>query len=341
MSKGIGDTGGFAEMATFVRSFQISRMISVAASLGIADRLAEAPQPADRLAQECGADPGMFLRLCRALAAFGIFTVDNEDNVAHSDHSRWLRTDAVPTLHYAARYWGMPSTWTTWGELEQAIRTGKAPFEEIFGRPYFDYLKMNPADAEIFESFMRHSPDDRHAAVVEAYDFSGKEVVDVGGGNGALLAAILEANADAKGLLFDQQAVVASAGEVLGKHSDRCKIQSGDFFDSLPAGGDIYTLSQILHDWSDEACLKILSNCKAAMSEAARLLVIERVLEVEPSRSLALNFLSDMHMMMMFPGAKERAPAEFSQLFRQAGFADPRIIPTRSVFCVLETRLLG
>lgn len=341
MSKGIDDTGGFAEMATFVRSFQISRMIAVAASLGIADRLGDAPQPEDTLARECGAHPAMFLRLCRALAAFGIFTVDDEDNVAHSDRSRWLRTDAVPTLHYAARYWGMPSTWATWGELEQAIRTARAPFEEIFGRPYFDYLKMNPADAEIFESFMRHSPDDRHAAVVETYDFSGKEVVDVGGGNGALLAAILEANADAKGLLFDQQTVVASAGEVLGRHSDRCEIQSGDFFDSVPEDGDIYTLSQILHDWNDEACRKILGNCKAAMSEASRLLVIERVLDVEPARFLPLNFLSDMHMMMLFPGAKERTPAEFSQLFRQAGFADPRIMPTRSPFCILETRPLG
>jgi hypothetical protein len=273
-----------------------------------------------------------------ALAAFDIFAVDDGGNVRQTTRSAWLRRDASPTLHHAVRYWMMPSTWAAWGHLEHAVRDGKVPFETSFGMPKFEYLKAHPEEARLFDSFMQHSPDDRHAAVVQAYDFSeARLVADVGGGNGALLAAILAANPGTKGLLFDQEAVLSGAAAALGGHASRCVIQAGSFFQSVPAGGDIYTLSQILHDWSDERCLKILANCRAAMDRSTRLLVIERVLDEVPGRTNPMNFLVDIHMMAMFPDAKERTLAEFGRLFRDTGFGEPRLIPTRSPFCVIET----
>ena len=342
MSNAIGRAEGFPEMALHVRSFQISKMLEVAASLGVADLVKRKPLPAHDLAVECGADPAMVLRLCRALAAFGIFTVDADGNVGHTSQSRWLCTDASPTLHHAVRYWAMPSTWAVWGHLEEAVRTGNAAFEAVYGVPYFDYLRAHPKEAGLFDRFMQNSPDDRHAAVVEAYDFSEARVVaDVGGGNGALLAAILAANPDVRGLLLDQEAVLSAAPATLGGHAERCVLQPINFLESVPTGGEVYTLSQILHDWDDANCVKILANCRAAMEQGGRLLVIERVLDTEPGRSNPMNFLADMHMMLLFPGAKERTPSEYSTLFQKAGLTEPRLIPTRSPFCILETRPYG
>ena len=301
-------------------------MLEVAAVLDLAAHVGEEARPVADLARECGADAGALLRLCRGLSAFGVFSVDAEGRVAHTDMSRWLRRDANPTLHHTARYWGMPSTWAVWGELEQAIRTGDAQFERRMGAPYFDYLGAHADEAALFDAYMQFSPDDRHAAVAEAFDFSDAgTVVDVGGGNGALLGAILSRNPSARGILFDQEKVVADA--ILGDCADRCAIDAGNFFERVPEGGDVYTMAQILHDWNDESCLKILRNCRAAMSPDARLLVVERVLDAAPDRTIPMNFLADMHMMMLFPGAKERTPEEFAQLFAQGGFAAPRITP--------------
>jgi hypothetical protein len=334
-----GASEEFAEMAILARSFQTSKMLEVAVMLELADRINDRPRHAHELAGECGAEPEMLLRLCRALAAFEIFTVDSEGYVGNSQKSRWLRKDTHPTLHHAIRYWMMPSTWTVWGNLEHAVRSGEAPFESIFGMPYFDYLKTQPAQAKLFDSHMQNSPDDRHAAVVEAYDFAGAaSVVDVGGGNGALLAAILAANSGVRGVLLDQEPVVLAANSILGPLAQRCTIHPGSFFDSLPAGGDIYMLSQILHDWNDERCLKILANCHAAMTKDGRLLVIERVLDAAPSQSNRMDYFTDMHMMMLFPGAKERTSKEFARLFREAGFSEPRLIRTRSPYWIVETR---
>ena len=344
MSKRTDEHDGFPDMAMLARAFQVSKMLQVAAAFELADRVTDGPRSATKLAQECGANPDMLLRLCRALAAFQIFAVDPSGNVSQTRRSAWLRRDAHPTLHHAARYWTMPSNWAAWGNLEEAIRTGNSAFQITFDLANFEYLKAHPDEAQLFDAFMQHSPDDRHAAVAEAYDFSGARlVVDVGGGNGALIAAILTANPDVHGLLFDQEMVVSGASQVLSsaRLSERCRVVSGNFFESVPAGGDVYMLSQILHDWSDDGCQQILANCRSAMGSEARLLVIERVLDEEPGRTNPMNFLADMQMMVLFPGAKERTPAEFARLLGDAGFGQPRAIPTRSPFSVVEARPAG
>ena len=328
MSHQLTGIEGFNNVALLVRAFQLSKMLQVATSLDLAGRVADGPQPVTQLASDCGANPDMLLRLCRALAAFGIFRVMPDGQVSQTSHSAWLRKDAKPTLYYAARYWTTRGNWQAWANLEYAVRTGESPFRETFGVANFEYLAAHPYEASLFDLFMQHSPDDRHAAVVEAYDFSNARlVVDVGGGTGALLTAILIAHPDMKGLLFDQEAVVAAAPEMLRGVglSERCRIEAGSFFEALPKGGDIYTLSQILHDWNDERCLTILSNCREAMGQDARLLAIERVLDEEPGQTNPMSYLADMHMMVILEGAKERTKAGFAALFAQAGFSEPRV----------------
>ena len=332
-----GDRDGFAEMALMVRSFQLSKMLQVAAALQLADRVDGEPCSVTTLASDCDADAAMLLRLCRALAAFGVFSVDDDECVSQTARSAWLRQGATPTLHHAAMFWTSPYQWKAWAELEHTVRTGECAAEAVFGMPGFEYLKTNPDDAKLFDLMMQHSPDDRHAAVVAAYDFSASLVVDVGGGNGALLAAILREHNDASGVLFDQEAVVAGANGVLGATlANRCRIEVGDFFETVTPGGDIYTLSQILHDWDDDRCATILANCRAAMGSHKRLLVIDRVLEHEPGRTHPMNYLGDITMMVHLHG-RERTPAEFTNLLTEAGFSEPRIVGTTSPFSVLES----
>jgi len=284
----------------------------------------------------------MLLRLIRALAAFGIFAADAEGKVSHTERSLTLRRDANPTLHHAALYWTTPGNWAAWEKLEHTVRTGEPAFEAVFGMANFDYLKTHPEEAFAFDRFMQHSPDDRHEAVAEAYDFSGaRRIVDVGDGNGAFLSALLAKYREMRATLFDSDAVVAGAGAVLGPWAARCDVEAGDFFGSVPEGGDMYALSQILHDWNDACCLKILANCRAAMGPQSRLIVIERVLDDTTSRNNPMNHLSDMDMMVLFPGAKERTLEEYGRLFAASGFCEPRLIPTRSPFSIIETRPKG
>jgi hypothetical protein len=311
-------------------------MLSVAATLEVANRIEDRPIAIDELARDCGAHSGMLLRMTRALAAFGIFAVDDEGRVSHTQASRLLRHDANPTLHHAARYWTMHSNWAAWEKLEHTIRSGEPGFEAVFGMANFEYLKLHPQEAELFNRFMQHSPDDRHNAVADAYDFSGvRTIVDVGGGNGALLAALLRKYPESNGVLFDQENAVKDASDVLGPVAARCRIVAGDFFAGVPAGGDAYLLSQILHDWDDEHCLRILNSSRDAMRGDSRLLIIERVLERAGN---PINYLSDMDMMVLFPGARERTLKEYGELFSAAGFGAPTLIWTRSPFGIVETR---
>ena len=324
------------DITLLIRAFQLSRMLSVAAELDIADHINDHPISIADLAHACAAHPGMLLRMLRALAAFGIFTVDDEGQVTHSQASRLLRRDSNPTLHHAARYWTMHSNWTAWEKLEHTIRTGEPAFESTFNMPNFEYLKLHPEEAELFNRFMQHSPDDRHNAIADAYDFSSiRTIVDIGGGNGALLATLLRKYPESNGVLFDQENAVKNASDVLGSVATRCRIVAGDFFTGVPAGADAYVLSQILHDWDDEHCLRILGNCRAAMGDASRLLVIERILE--PGGN-PMNYLSDMDMLLLFPGARERTSNEYGEVLSAAGFGPPTLTRTRSPFAVVEAR---
>ncbi|TSA81707.1 methyltransferase [Deinococcus detaillensis] len=337
MSTPTSPSAAFAEMDQLIRGFQLSRMIQVAVALGLPDQLTDGPEFAAPLALKVGADPQMLLRLCRALAAFGIFEIDADDRIGQSVRSDTLRKNAVPTLYHAARYWAAPHVTGGWANLEHAVRTGDCAFEAVYHMPVFDYLKLHPDEAELFNVLMQNGTGDRPAAVAAACDLTGASlVVDVGGGTGALLAALLERNPGMRGLLFDQEAVVAGAGRVLGELAKRVEVQAGSFFESVPPGGDVYLLSQILHDWDDEHCLSILANIRAAMGPQKRLLVIDQVMG-ESGPPSPMTYLTDITMMVNLHGW-ERTRGEFIALFNNSGFGEPQLHQTNSSFWVLETR---
>jgi hypothetical protein len=226
----------FADMAFLLRAFQLSRMIQVAVTLELADRVADGPKPIAVLALEAGAEATMLLRLCRALAAFGIFSVDRDGNLGQTKRSAHLRRAAAPTLYHLAQHQALPHLAATWAKLEHTVRSGESGFQAAFNMTSFEYMKAHPDVAQRFDAAMHHNPDDRHAAVAQAYDFSDAGlVVDIGGGNGALLAAILRINPSARGLLFDQEHVVSGATDVLGTFTGRWHTATGSFLKACQA----------------------------------------------------------------------------------------------------------
>jgi len=320
-----------------IHGYKVSRMLGLAAELGIADRIAaDQAASAASLAVACGVLADPLLRLCRALAGFGIFTVSADEMVGHSGQSLLLRTDSVPSLHHAARFFTAPADWTSWGGLDLAMQ-GSVPFEALFGTRRFDHMQTHPEAARLFDAVMANSPDGRLGAVATAYDFSSASlIVDVGGGNGALLRAILTQHPNLRGLVFDREDVVSAipAEDRLG---GRIQVQAGDFFERTLPEADLYLLSWILHDWPDTQCQRILSNIRAAMKPEARVLLIERVLERDPAHGNPLDYLGDMQMMVMH-GGRERTFPEFQALLSTtAGFGTVRAFPTASSLWIIES----
>jgi hypothetical protein len=319
-----------------IRGFQVSRMIRLVADLGIADKVpTDGGVDAGELATACSVLPGPLLRVLRALAAFGIFRVTAEGSVAHSPRSLLLRADAPDSLYHAARFWTARGSWTAWGELDVAL-CGGIPHEAAWNTGRFQYLREHPDEARLFDAYMARFPDNRHPAIANAHDFSGAELIaDIGGGNGELLRQILRRFPKPRGLVFDREDVVAAI-PASARLDGRIDLQGGSFFDRVPAGADLYLLVRVLHDWSDEDCLRILRACRAAMSEKARLLIGEQVLEPDPTRGRPTDYLVDMQMMAMFGSARERTEAEFDGLFAASGLERVALIRTQSPVSIIE-----
>jgi hypothetical protein len=220
--------------------------------------------------------------------------------------------------------------------IMHSLETGRTGFEKAMGMPAFDYLARHPEEASLFSETMVGFHGAEPAAVAEAYDFSGAgTVVDVGGATGNLLGTILARHAGPRGVLFDLPHVVAGAPallKTLGVES-RVGIESGSFFERVPEGGDVYLLSHVIHDWSEEQCLTILGNCRKAMKPDGRLLIIEMVLppgdEPHPGKILDI-------VMLVLPGGQERTAEEYAALLAKAGFRLERLIPTASAVSVVE-----
>ena len=319
-----------------IRGFQVSRTIRLVADLGIADRIApDATSSVAGLAAATGVLAGPLLRAMRALAAFGIFRVDADGMAAHTPRSLLLRSDAPNSLHPSARFRTAAGSWRAWEALDVALH-GKNPHEAAWGTRRFDYLRDHPDEARIFDTFMAHFPDDRHGAIATAYDFTGTRLIaDIGGGNGESLRRILALNPAARGIVFDRADVVAAIPpEALA--GSRITPHGGSFFDGVPAGADLYLLVRVLHDWPDEDAARILRSCRSAMGADARLLVVEGLIEPDPSRGRPTEYLTDMQMMAMFGTALERTEAEFSRLLAGAGFELTRAIATTSSVTILE-----
>ena len=336
------DPGAAPSAEARQRLFQIAlgglgtQTLSVAARLGLADLLADGPQSCDELARSTGTHAPSLLRVMRALASLGVFTEVEAGRFGLTPLSACLRSDAPGSFRIVPIYLG-DELYRTFGELLHGVETGERPFDRIYGATYFEYLAEHADAAQVFNGAMTAlGAAAENPAVAAAYDFSGVgTVVDVGGGHGALLASILLANSGVKGVLFDQPAVVESARAQIESAGigGRCTLVAGDFFEAVPAGGDVYVLKRIIHDWDDERSVAILKRCRRAMAGGGKLLVVEDLLS--PGDEPSLSKLVDVVMMTILPG-RERTVDEYRTLLRTAGFDLSRIVPTASSKSVIE-----
>lgn len=318
----------------------IVRSIGVIAELGVADALVNGPLHAAEIAQVCGAEPNALGRVMRMLAAVGVFT-ESQDPPRYglTPVSQLLRSDSASSLRDFARLRGGAMSWGAWAGLEHAVRTGHSGFERVHGSSAFEHLKRNPADAKVFDDGMRSLSRQIDASVVRSYDFSPfRKVMDVGGGRGGLLAAILRANPGLTGILLDTAIPIAGSTEVLRAAgvSDRCAAVVGDFFESLPKGADAVILSHVLHNWGDDDALRILRNCRDAVGPRGTVLILEYALTNDAAGVIAKQF--DLQMLVYFGAGRERTVDEYRSLLERAELTLTRIVATSSPVAVMEAR---
>lgn len=313
-----------------------SRLIFVAARLGLADHLAHGLRSADQLAEVINANPIALYRFLRALAALGVVEEDESGGFALTPIGAHLQTQIPESLHALVR-WTEEVEWEMWRYLEQCVRTGQSAFEHAYGIGMFEYFQQNPDKEALFNAAMTSHVSRNIAAIVEAYRFEPSlKIVDVGGGHGSLMTAILEANPGTSGVVLDLPSVAQGARKQVAnaKLADRCEFVSGDFFKAVPAGGDVYLLVSILHDWDDERCLAILKSCRQAMSDRAKLLIVEMVVPSGTEPSFAKIF--DMTMLVLTSGGRERTETEFQELLVEAGFHLAKVTPTKATVSIIE-----
>ena len=325
-----------AQLLRLVNGYQVSQALHVAASLGVADRLRDGPRSAGDLARGLGAHPRALYRLLRALAAAGVLREDAGESFALTELGEPLRSDHPASLAAWAVMIGRPYQWQSWGHLLHGVRKGESPFGALHGVDVWKWRAGNLEESAIFDRAMTANLRGAEAAILAAFDFSRfGRIADLGGGQGAFLAAILRANPKAHGVVFDQPHVVSGAGAVLRAAGveERCQVVAGDVFASVPAGADAYLLCGMLCDYDDSAALALLRVCRRAMSGTSRLLIVDRFVEA-PNEGLPAK-LFDLTMFVM-TGGQARTREEFAALFARAGFRLVGVTPTASPRCVIE-----
>jgi len=323
-------------MLQMISGFWISRAIYVAAKLGVADHLSDGYRTIDELAAATGTHAPSLYRVLRALASVGVFTEDGKRGFALTPLAETLRTDVSGSLRAFATVELGEEHYPAWGELLHSVRTGEIAFDRAFGMPVWEFFEQNPENAKTFNDAMTGMTLAVNDAVLSSYDFSSiGKIIDVGGGHGSLIASILKAHPEMRGILFDAPPVIEGARCRLQDEgiAERCEAIAGDFFESVPGGGDAYILKWIIHDWDEERSITILKNCHRAMAENGRLLLVEAVVPFgsEPHFS---KFI-DLNMLVM-TGGRERTEDEYRTLFEASGFRLTRIIPTESPMSIIE-----
>jgi hypothetical protein len=314
----------------------ITQAVSIVARFKLADLMATGPKTAAELAQAGGLHAGHLYRILRALASVGVLAGDEKGRFSLTPVGEFLRSDVPGSMRAIATYVCDPWSWKPWGDLAGCAKTGGPAFERVFGEGVFDYLGKHPDEAATFNEGMTGFSQQASAAVVKAYDFAPfNTIVDVGGGHGALLLAILSANSKSRGVVFDAPQVVAGATEPIKAAglADRCRAEGGDFFKAVPAGGDLYVLKHIIHDWNDAKATQILRAVRAAIPATGKLLLVELV--VPPGFAPGFAPILDLEMMVLCDG-KERTESEYRELLAGAGFRLSRIVPTEGPHSLVE-----
>lgn len=323
------------QLSRMLAGAALSRAICTLGELGIADHIASgATEPVAKLASLTGAHEDSLYRLLRFAASYGVFRETGDREFSHSRLSAVLRTDADGSFRPATQMFHR--IFPGWNGLDHVVRTGAPSFEKVFGKPLFEYIGEHPELAPIFDAGMTAFHGHETAAMLEAYDFGSIETLaDIGGGNGSLLAAVLQRYTRLKGILYDLAHVVGRTRQTMQSLNlgARCSLLEGNFFESIPAGADAYLMRHVIHDWTDDQSVQILSNCRKVIPAHGRVLLVEFAVPAANEASLGKD--ADM-IMMAFPGGKERTSAEYAALFQRSGFRLGKVTPTKSAVCVVE-----
>lgn len=320
------------------RNLWILPALYVAAKFDIASLLQGQPLLPAEIAGRLGTDPENTLRIMRALSGQGIFKRTRDGRYALNRMSRGLLNGPGSLRHMIIHHLG-PVNWSAVGNIEFAVRTGKDPFEAIYGKGIYEYLKEDVQESERFDRSMSDLSDLGLAPTLNAYDFFRfKRIADIGGGEGSLLAGILQRCPRSKGILFDSPGALTKApGLYENLHlSDRVTIVPGDFFQAVPSSCDLYILKNIIHNWNDEDANRLLGRIYDNSAPGAVTIIIEMVVPEGNVPSLAA--LLDIQMMATMAGGRERTAPEYREMLEKSGFTLTRIIPTIAPFSLIEAR---
>jgi hypothetical protein len=322
-------------LQAMITSFRISAALSVAAELGISDLLASGPRTLSDLAAAASADEDTLRRLLRALVTIGVYAEPEAGVFAGTALGDGLRSDVPGTFRPLARTLQDPAIWSAWGHLAHSVRTGENAFEALHGVDIWTHRERRPEQNAVFNENMAALSYRVADAVALAYDFSGiSSVVDVGGGHGILLEAVLTRHAHLTGTVFDLSHAVATAPGS-PELAPRWASVSGSFFESVPPA-DAYLMKSILHDWPDDKCVEILGSCRDALHDGGVVLLVERVLDRSGYEADAA--FSDLNMLVL-PGGRERTEQEYAALFEAAGFHLTAVVDTATPVSIVEARV--
>jgi len=331
-----------AVAAWLAMAYRGSQAVISATKLGVPDVLGKGAMTSGEVAQATGTKPEMMHRLLRALAAFEVVSDLGDGKFELTAVGDCLRADAADSLRPLVLMWGSDSSWQACGKLAECVKTGQNAYRILHGLDnLFPYLDKDPEQARIFDAGQSAGSALVGAVAAQAYDFTGiGRVVDVGGGQGKVLASILKAHPDVRGTLFDLPRVAEGAAANLASEgvADRCEAVGGDMFKAVPAGGDLYLLSHVIHDWGDADATRVLQSCRRAMRPEAKLVILDRVMpeRIEPSPGVQAHVLSDLTMMIAHGSARERTAREFETLLDAAGLRLARVVPTRTPVSLVE-----
>ena len=332
------DTQRASHLLRLVNGSWVAQACYVMTRLRIPDLLAPGPRSAENLAAATGAHAPSLRRLLNALSSVDLCTQRDDDTFELTELGALLRSDHPSSISAWVLHWG-GNSWLAWANLLHCVRTGHSARELILGTPGFTHLDHDPEAAAIFNQAMLQLTRLAALEVVQAYDFAGKKVMDVGGGYGELLAQVLIAYPTANGVLFDMAHAIPKAKDAFAERglAARCEFVAGDFFASIPSGADVYLLKSVIHDWPDERAIAILRTAQRAMHADAKLLLVERMMPARLPASAQSESLarSDLHMLVAL-GAQERTPAEFEALLRAAGLKAIRLIETGGEHQIIE-----
>jgi orsellinic acid C2-O-methyltransferase len=318
-----------------------SRALCLAVKLGLADLLKDDARHYSDLAAATETHAPSLNRMLRLLASAGVFVEHDGGKFALAPLGQYLRADVPGSVRFTMLLFAGDGVQDAWRELEYCVRTGNPAFKRNApDATPFSQIDQNPQMAAVFDEAMATFAPMTAAAMAATYDFSSfRTLIDLGGGNGAIMIGILKACPQLRGIVFDRPNAAARARDKIAEAglSARCEVVGGDFFESVPRGGDAYLLKHVIHDWDDERAMAILTNCRRAMNAQSKLLIAEgvyppRIDQSDLSRGAAANDLN----MLVATGGRARSESEFRALYAAAGFRLTRIVPTPARLSVIE-----